>query len=117
MATKEYKIDAAGRTLGRIASEAAKALMGKMSPDYTPNKFSDVKVSISNASKLHFAEKKRVQKVYESYSGYPGGLRREKFEELVARKGYDASLRHAVSRMLPNNTFRVERMKNLKITK
>ncbi len=116
MAT-EHKIDAAGRSLGRIASEAAKALMGKTSADYTPNKFSDVKVIISNASKLHFSEKKRVQKVYERYSGYPGGLRREKFEELVARKGYDASIRYAVSRMLPNNTFRVARMKNLKITK
>lgn len=116
MAT-EYTIDAAGRPLGRIASEAAKALMGKMSPDYTPNKRSDVKVSITNASRLHFTEKKRVQKVYESYSGYPGGLRRERFEELTTRKGYEESIRRAVSRMLPNNTFRVARMKNLKITK
>lgn len=116
MAT-EYTIDAAGRTLGRIASEAAKALMGKMSPDYTPNKRSDVKVVITNASKLHMGERKRLQKVYRSYSGYPGGLRSERFEELVARKGYDASIRHAVSRMLPNNTFRVGRMKNLKISK
>lgn len=117
MATKEYTIDAAGRTLGRIASEAAKMLMGKTQTDYTPNKRSDVKVTITNAAKLHMREQKRKTKAYQSYSGYPGGLRSEKFEDLVARKGYEASIRLAVSRMLPNNTFRVARMKNLKISK
>jgi len=114
--TKEHHIDAAGRTLGRVASEAAKALMGKMSPDYTPNKRSDVKVVIKNASKMHVREQKRLQKTYTSYTGYPGGLRKRRFEEVVSKRGYSAPIRLAVTRMLPRNTFRTARMKNLTIT-
>ena len=113
----EYTIDAAGKTLGRVASEAAKALMGKTSPQYTPNKRSDVRVSITNASKLYIRERKRLQKTYTTYSGYPGGLRKERYEELASRKGPEEPLRLAVLRMLPRNTFRTARMKNLKINK
>jgi len=115
MNATEYSIDAAGKTLGRVASEAAKALMGKMSAEYTPNKLSDVKVNITNASKLHMREKKRVQKTYVTYSGYPGGLKKEQFGALAARRGYGEPLRRAIYRMLPRNTFRTSRMKNLKI--
>ncbi len=114
MAT-EYRIDAAGKTLGRVASEAAKALMGKMSVDYTPNKRSDIKVHITNVSKLYIREKKRVRKTYVRYSGYPGGLTRERLQDLSARKGHNEPLRLAVYRMLPRNTFRTPRMKNLKM--
>ena len=114
--TTKFTIDAAGKSLGRVASEAAKALMGKTAPDYTPNKRSDVKVTITNASKLHMREQKRVHKMYQSYSGYPGGLRRESFENISKRKGYAAPLRHAIQGMLPRNTFRVLRMKNLTIS-
>lgn len=112
----EYKIDAAGRTLGRVASEAAKALMGKMQADYTPNKRSDVKVSIANASKLHMPEKKRTQKTYTTYSGYPGGLKQESYTMLAGRRGVAEPLRRAVRRMLPRNTMLTARMKNLIIT-
>jgi len=111
----EYTIDAAGKSLGRVASEAAKALMGKTSADYVPNKRSDVKVQIKNASKLRLSEKKRTQKTYLTYSGYPGGLKKERLGALSARKGHGELLRRAVSRMLPRNTFRPFRMKNLKI--
>ena len=74
---KTYTIDAGGQTLGRDASAAAKALMGKTRADYIPNVNSGVKVSIVNASKIYIARKKRNQKIYTSYSGYPGGLKRE----------------------------------------
>src|SRR6185369_17584855 len=47
-----HTIDAGGKALGRVAAEAAKALMGKMSPDYTPNILSDVRVTVTNASKM-----------------------------------------------------------------
>lgn len=117
MAVKDtYTIDAAGRSLGRVASEAAKALMGKTHPDYTPNIASDVKVSISNASKMHVRESKRTQKTYKRYSGYPGGLRHETLASLSTRRGYGAAIRQAVQRMLPRNTLRVARMKNLTIS-
>lgn len=113
----EYTIDAAGKTLGRVASEAAKMLMGKTSADYTPNKRSDVKVNITNASKLYIGEKKRTAKTYVSYSGYPGGLKRARLQEVISKKGHAEPLRLAVYRMLPRNTFRTARMKNLHITK
>jgi len=109
----EYTIDAGGKTLGRVASEAAKALMGKTSPDYVPNKRSDVKVQIVNVSKLYMRERKRSQKTYTTYSGYPGGLRKESHAALSARKGAGEPLRRAVKRMLPRNTFLTARMKNL----
>ena len=59
----EYKIDASGKTLGRVASQAAKMLMGKTRADYTPNKMTDVKVVVENASKLYIREKKRASKI------------------------------------------------------
>lgn len=110
-----HTIDAAGKTLGRVASEAAKALMGKMRVDYTPNKSSGVKVMVTNASKIYTREKKRQQKVYTNYSGFPGGLRRETLSMLNARKPGEA-VRRAVERMLPRNTMRVARLKNLTVT-
>ncbi len=111
-----HSIDAAGKSLGRVASEAAKALMGKMRADYVPHKNSGVKVSITNAGKIHTTEKKRTQKTYTSYSGYPGGFKRESLASLNARKGKGEAIRRAVKRMLPRNTMLVARLKNLTIT-
>lgn len=111
-----HTIDAAGRTLGRVASEAAKALMGKMHANYTPNKNSGVKVSITNAGKLYIREDKRRHKVYISYSGFPSGQKRESLASLSARKGHGEALRRAVARMLPRNTMHTARMKSLAIT-
>ena len=111
-----YTIDAAGRTVGRVASEAAKALMGKMSPGYTPHILSDVKVTIVNASKIYSRERKRVQTVHTRYSGYPGGIKSESIAQLAARKGHGEVIRKAIARMLPRNTMHTPRMKNVTIT-
>lgn len=113
--TKEYSIDAKGRTLGRVATEAAKALMGKMSADFTPHHTPSAKVTIKNASHLRIQEKKRMTKTYMNYSGYPGGVRRETLSSLSSRKGYGAALRLAITRMLPRNASRAVRMRNLTI--
>ena len=111
-----HTIDAAGKTLGRVASETAKALMGKMRADYTPNKSSDVKVTVSNISKLYISEKKSKGKIYTTYSGYPGGQKVESLASLNGRKGKSEALRRAVKRMLPRNTMLVARLKNLTVT-
>ncbi len=116
MKTKEYTIDATGRTLGRVATEAAKALMGKSDADYTPHMRSDVKVLVTNAGKIRISEKKRLQKSYTRYSGYPGGLKRESLGSIIGRGGNRAALRKAIDGMLPRNTMRVARLKNLSIT-
>lgn len=116
MANKTYTINASGRTLGRVASEAAKALMGKTDADFTPHVRSDVKVTIENAGKLRMSEKKRRRKVYTRYSGYPGGLKTESLAQLLSRRGRAEAIRRAVKGMLPRNTMLVARLKNLSIT-
>ena len=113
---KTYTIDAGGKTLGRVASAAAKALMGKTRADYVPHIDSKVKVQVVNASKLHVTEKKRLQKTYTTYSGYPGGIKYETLSHLTSRKGNGEAIRRAVSRMLPRNTMKTSRMKNLIVT-
>lgn len=109
-------IDATGKALGRVASAAAKALMGKTQAAYVPHNPPKVTVTITNAAKLYVTEKKRLGKVYTTYSGYPGGLKKETLSSLSTRKGYGETLRRAIQRMLPNNTHRTPRMKRLIIT-
>ena len=113
--TTTHHIDASGKALGRIAAEAAKALMGKTSPSYTPNICSDVKVTIVNAGKITTREKKSVQTKFTRYTGFPGGLKTVSLQQLNEKKPGEA-LRQAIERMMPRNTFRTERMKNLTIT-
>lgn len=113
---KEYTIDAAGKTLGRVASEAAKAAMGKTSPDYTPHIRSIVHVKIVNAGKIYMRARKRGTKGYATYSGYPSGQRVESYTALSARRGAGEPLRRAIRRMLPRNSFLNERMKNVEIS-
>ncbi len=113
---KSYNIDAAGKTVGRVATEAAKALMGKTFADYTPHIPSVVKVTISNAGKIRTTEKKRLQKKYTQYSGHPGGLKVESLGSLIGRRGKSAAVRKAIERMLPRNTMKVARLKRLIVT-
>lgn len=116
MKNKEYTIDAAQKTIGRVASQAAKTLMGKVTADYEPRIDSVVRVHIANAAKLLVSDRKKLQKRYTSFSGYPGGQRIESLANLMARKGNGEVLRKAIQRMLPNNTMRPNRMKRLTIS-
>lgn len=116
MTVTEHTIDAAGEKLGRVASRAAKILMGKSSASYTPHIHTATGVTIKNAGKLHVTDKKRQQKVYTTYSGHPGGLKRETLASLIGRKGHKEAIRRAIERMLPRNATRTARMKRLKFT-
>lgn len=109
-------IDAFGKKLGRVASEAASILIGKNRTDVTRNNVHDVSVTITNASKAAITEKKLEQKEYKTYTGYPGGLNTESLKQLVARKGYAEAFRLAVYNMIPSNKLRKQIMKNLTIT-
>lgn len=113
---EEYTINAKGKKLGRIASEAARALMGKHRADYMPNKAGDTKVTISGVKELSISESKARSKVYTRYSGYPGGLLTERLEEVIKKKGISEAVRRAVYGMLPGNRLRKDRMKRLTIT-
>jgi large subunit ribosomal protein L13 len=115
MEKKVYKIDATGEKLGRIASKIANILNGKNLTSFAKNVVANVTVEVSNASKLDMSEKRIDQKVYTSYSGYPGGLIEKKMSDVIAKKGFSDVLRRAVYRMLPNNKLRSKRIINLKI--
>ncbi len=112
----EYTIDAQNKKLGRVASEAAKILMGKNRADFVRNAIPDVKVKITNASKADILNKKLQEKTYKSYSGYPGGLKERKMKKTVDDKGYKEAFRKAVYGMLPTNKLRPKMIKNLIIT-
>lgn len=110
---KEYKIDASGKKLGRVASEIASILIGKANPDFQRNEVADVKVEVTNASKMDITEKKSTTKIYTNYSGFPGGLRKKTLGELATRKGYVGVLERAVGGMIPHNRLKTETLKNL----
>ncbi|PIR85753.1 50S ribosomal protein L13 [Candidatus Kaiserbacteria bacterium CG10_big_fil_rev_8_21_14_0_10_44_10] len=112
---KEYVIDATGKRLGRIATEAASVLIGKDSPDFAKNMIADVTVKIENASKMDILESKKKD-TYQSYSGYPGGLRSETLDHLGNRLGYAEVLRRTISGMLPKNKLRKPTLHNLVIS-
>lgn len=111
-----YTVDAKGRALGRVASEAASALLGKKSAQYVKNKVLPVDVTITNAGALVIGEKKMQQKEYTRYTGYPGGLRVTNLQMLKDKKGIEEVIRKAVDGMIPRNKLRKERMKRLTIT-
>lgn len=113
--TTIHTIDAAGKRLGKVATEAATVLMGKNSPEFTKNNVAAVTVQILNASKLDVPEKKR-EEIYQSYSGYPGGRRVETLEHLGGRLGYSEVVRRTVKGMLPKNKLQALMMKNLEVT-
>jgi large subunit ribosomal protein L13 len=111
-----YTVDAAGRSLGRVASEAASALLGKKSAQYVKNFVIPCEVTIINASKLVMTEKRIAGKSYVHYTGYPGGLRTTSMAMLKDKKGIEEVLRKAVDGMIPRNKLRKDRMKSLIIS-
>lgn len=110
-------IDAQGKTLGRVASEAAKILLGKHKPAFVKNAVMGEEVTIINASKVKISGAKRINKRYVRYSGYPGGKKEESYAMLVARRGEGEAIRRAVLGMLPKNRLQARRIKLLTIKK
>lgn len=109
----KYVIDARGMKIGRAASRAAAALMGKNSVSFARNGVAAEAVEITNASKAEIPAKKRSDKIYVSYTGHRGGLKSETLNDLMKRRGMEEVFRRAVRRMLPDNKLRERRMKNL----
>src|SRR3989344_9605074 len=102
----EHIIDAQGKKLGRIASQAAVFLMGKNSPHFKKNIVSDRKVKIINASKLDIDSRKLENVLHTHYTGYPGGIIRKNLALIARKKGYRELIRHAIQGMIPSNTLR-----------
>jgi large subunit ribosomal protein L13 len=108
-----YTIDAKGKRLGRIATDIAHHLMGKHRTDVVKHQILPISVEVHNASQMLIGEKKRMQKIYLRYSGYPGGQKSMTLAHLLREKGYGEALKKAVYGMLPNNRLRAPRMKEL----
>lgn len=114
IARKWYVVDAAGQTLGRLASQVATILMGKENPKYTPFLDTGDHVVVINAAKVRLTGLKSEQKKYQHYTGYPGGLRTEDLRKRFARKP-ELVVEDAVVRMLPKTKLGRHMVGKLKI--
>ena len=97
---KWYVVDAAGYTLGRLASEVAKVLRGKNKPIFTPHMDCGDYVIIVNADKVKVTGKKMDQKIYYRHSDYVGGMKETTLKEMMAKKP-EKVVELAVKGMLP----------------
>ena len=109
-----YLVDATGKTLGRLASEIAKILIGKHKPTYTPHVDGGDFVVVINAEKIHATGKKLDKKIYYRHTLYPGGLKETTLRKMLQEKPEEV-IRLAVRGMLPKNKLRDRRMKRLKV--
>ncbi len=107
-------IDAAGKSIGRLASDIARILQGKHRASYTPHIDAGDRVEVRNCAKVKITGKKLSQKIYYHYSGYPGGMKTRQLQTVMAKDPSDA-LRRAVRNMLPKNRLQKERLKRLKL--
>lgn len=107
-------LDAEDKILGKVATKAAMALMGKHKPDYTPFLKTGDFVVIVNAEKVVVTGRKEEEKVYRRHSGYPGGLKEVGLKTL-REKHPDRIVRSAVLRMLPKNKLGRQLATRLKI--
>lgn len=106
--------DAEGKILGRLAAEIAKKLMGKDKVSYTPHIDGGDFVIVTNIEKIAVTGKKLTDKIYYNHSGFPGGLRERRLEEILAKNPKEA-LMLAVKRMLPKNRLGRQQLTRLRV--
>ncbi|CAN5777480.1 50S ribosomal protein L13 [soil metagenome] len=109
-----WVVDATGQTLGRLATRIATLLEGKHKPMYTPHLDTGDHVVVVNAAKIRVTGDKLRQKSYFRHSNYPGGLREESLETVLARKP-ELVIERAVKGMLPQNRLGRAMYKKLKV--
>lgn len=109
-----YIVDAAGQSLGRLASKIAAVLRGKHKPIFTPGLDTGDFVVVINAEQVTVTGNKLTEKFYYRYSGYPGGMTAISLRDQLA-KHPDRVLEHAVWGMLPHNRLGRAMLKKLKV--
>lgn len=109
-----YIIDAAGKTLGRLATHIAYRLRGKHKPEYTPHVDTGDYIIVINAEKVAVTGRKRTDKIYYNYSGYIGGLKEATFNEMIERRP-EKVIEIAVKGMLPKGPLGREMYRKLKV--
>jgi large subunit ribosomal protein L13 len=101
---KWFLVDASGIPLGRLASKVAHVLRGKGKPQYTPNLDCGDHVVVVNASKVRLTGSKLQNKTLKRHSGFQGGLRTDKYQDLMAQRP-EKVIELAVKGMLPKTTL------------
>ena len=109
-----HLVDASQEILGRAAVEIARRLQGKHRPTWTPNCDTGDFVVVINAEKIGVTGKKEEQKIYDWYSGYPGGRKTRTLSKMREQRP-EAVVRLAVRRMLPKTRLGRQMLKKLKI--
>ena len=107
-------VDAAGQTLGRLATQIAETLRGKRKPTYTPHIDTGDFVIVVNAEKIAVTGNKLADKRYYRHSGYPGGLRSRTLQEMLDRRPEEV-IRKAVRGMMPRNRLGRKQLTKLKV--
>ena len=109
-----YIVDAAGQTLGRLATEIASRLRGKHKPEYTPHVDTGDYIVVINAEQVRVTGNKTSDKIYYSHTGFPGGIKEISFEKLIA-KAPERVIEAAVKGMLPRNPLGRDMYRKLKV--
>ncbi len=111
---KWYVVDAAGKTVGRLATEVARMISGKNNPAWTPFLDMGDHVVVINARKAVFTGSKNDQKLYRRHTLYPGGLRETTVKEMFEKKP-EKVIELAVKGMLPKTKLGKAMVKKLKV--
>ncbi|MCX5686997.1 MAG: 50S ribosomal protein L13 [Candidatus Omnitrophica bacterium] len=109
-----YVVDARDKILGRLASKVASILIGKDKVIYSPHQDTGDEVIVINAKLVKTTGNKMSEKVYKSYSAYPGGLNLTTLEAMMKKKP-EYVIRHAVKGMLPKNKLGEKLIKKLRV--
>ena len=113
---KWFVLDASGKTLGRLATQAASILAGKNNVQYTPYIDMGDHVVVVNCEKIVLTGMKADSKMYRRYTGFPGGLREESFVKLLQRRP-EAIVEQAIKGMLPKSRMGRQMATKLKVYK
>jgi large subunit ribosomal protein L13 len=109
-----HVVDAEGLVLGRLATEVANVLRGKHKPIYAPHVDTGDFVIVINADKVVLTSGKADKKVVYRHSGYPGGLKTQRYSDFMAQKPEEV-IRKAVKGMIPKTTLGRNMIKKLKV--
>ncbi|MAZ69056.1 50S ribosomal protein L13 [Porticoccus sp.] len=109
-----FIVDAADKTLGRLAVEIASRLRGKHKPEFTPHVDTGDYIVVVNAERVRVTGNKARDKIYHHHTGYIGGLKSISFEKLIA-KAPERTIQTAVKGMLPKGPLGRAMFKKLKV--
>ncbi len=109
-----FVVDAAGQTLGRLATRVARVLEGKHKPTWSPNLDGGDHVIILNAKQITVSAAKLTTKSYARHSGHPQGFKQETLGKLLERRPEEV-VRRAIKGMMPHTRLGAQQLRKLKI--